>query len=195
MEVKEDSFTHVAGDIGLVAIAQCTTTLELSPASADATSILKESLPLYNGSLDLNEHKIGSENRHESAERWTKQDVLDRIPISRQEFEEAWSDLCAFEFSGRAWVPSAADRSGIWKSIMSAAALENADLVKGFSPGILQNIVIRQDAYPDDLLDAVLRRLCNNHSNILDSSISSCPFCKANSLIRESTCIKPRKMC
>lgn len=175
-EIKDNFYTHVAGDVGLTAIAQCTTTLELVPVSANATAILKEALPLYSGSFGLVEREIDFEDRRNSAGRKTKQDIFDNIPLSRQEIEGAWLDLCAFETSGHACVPSALDRSGIWKSIMSAAALENADLVEGFSPATLKHIVVEQDTYPEELLGAVLRRLCNDPGNILDCSIGSCPI-------------------
>ena len=169
-EIKANSYTHVAGDVGLTAIAQCTTTLELAPASTDTTSILKEALPLYSGSVGLIECEKEFKDRPKSADKGTQQDILDNLPLSRQEFEDAWLDLCAFETNGHAWVPSALDRSGIWKSIMSAATLENANLVEGFSPSILRQAVLSHDTYPADLLDAVLRRLCNGPSNILDLS-------------------------
>lgn len=170
-----NSYTHMAGGLGLTAIAQCTTTLELVPVSADATSILKDALPLYSGSFGLIERELEFEDRSRSTEWETKQDMFENVPLSRREIEEAWLDLCAFETNGHACVPSALDRSGIWKSIMSAATLESADLVEGFSPNILKYIVIKQDTYPEDLFDAVLRRLCKDSSNILDCNMGSCP--------------------
>lgn len=175
-EIKADPYTHAPGNIGLTAIAQCTTTLELVPVSPDATSILKEALPLYNASVGLVERDIGIENSSKSAESGTKQDVFDNVPVSRRELEEAWLNLCAFETRGHAWIPSALDRSEVWKSIISAATLENADLVKGFSPSTLKHVVIEQDAYPEDLVDAVLRRLCKDSTNNLDCIFVSCPI-------------------
>lgn len=132
--------------------------------------MLKEALPSYNASFGLTEQKIGSVDRGKSAESGAKQDLFDNMPLSRHEFERAWLDLCAFETSGHAWIPSAVDCFGIWKSIMSAAHLEPADLVEGFSPSTLKQLVIEQDTYPEELVDAVLRKVCNDPSNILDCS-------------------------
>lgn len=158
------------GDIGLTTIAQCTTTLELVPVSADPICILKEALLLYNSSVGLTEQKVGSIKRGKSADSGAKQDLLDNLPFSRHEFEKAWLDLCAFEASGRAWIPPAVDCLGIWKSIMSTAHLAAADLVEGFSPSILKQSVIEQDTYPEDLLDAVLRKVCGDSSKSQDCS-------------------------
>lgn len=166
------SSTQLSGDQGLTAIAQCATTLELIPFTADATSILKEILPLYNGTPALAERGIDSGERCKSPRMGNKQELFENVPLSRREFEEAWLDICAFETNGHAWVPSALDRSGIWKSIISAATLENAELVEAFDPDPLRNIVIEQDAYPEELFDAVLRRLCTDWRKTIESSTS-----------------------
>ena len=130
--------------------------------------MLKEALPLYDTSSSLIEHEMESVNHGESTQNSAKQDLLNNLPLSGQEFEAAWLDLCAFETAGHAWIPSALDCCGAWKLIMSAAHQENADLVKGFSPSILKQTIMEQDTYPENLLDAVFRRVCNDLSNVLD---------------------------
>lgn len=170
-EIKANSHVHVAGDLGLAAVAQCATTLELIPVSADAISILKAVLPLYNGSSGLAEHQIEPGDPSTSADKGAKQELFDNMPLSRREFEEAWLDICAFETCGQAWVPSTLDCFGMWKSIVSTAILESVDLVEGFSPNILKDIVIKHENCPEDLFDAVLRRLCKGSSSMIDCSM------------------------
>lgn len=130
--------------------------------------MLKEALPLYDTSSSLIEREMKSVDHGESAQSSAKQELLDNLPLSGQEFEAAWLDLCAFETGGHAWIPSAVNCFGVWKSIMSAAHQENADLVKGFSPSIIKQTITEQDTYPEELLDAVIQRVCNDPSNILD---------------------------
>lgn len=132
--------------------------------------MLKEALPLYNTSYGLTEQETGSIDCGKSAGSGAKQGLLDNMPISCHEFEKAWLDLCAFEASGHAWIPSAGDCFSIWKSIMSTAHLEPVDLVEGFHPSTLKQLVIEQETYPEDLLDAVLRKVCNHPSNVQDYS-------------------------
>ncbi len=167
-EIRATSHTHVAGELGVTAIAQCATTLELAPVVADATSILKGIIPLYRGSSGLIECGIDLGDLTNPTENRTKQELFENVPLSRREFEEAWLEICAFETDGYTWVPSTFHRSGIWKSIMAAAILGSADLAEGFSPSILKDIVIKQDSYPEALFDAVLRRLCRDPSNTID---------------------------
>jgi sister chromatid cohesion protein DCC1 len=168
---KTISSIQSSGDLGLKAIAQCATTLELVPFIPDATSILKEILPLYNGTPALADRGIES-GECSKPRKGNKQQLFENVPLSRQEFEGAWLDICAFETNGHACAPSTLDRSGIWKSIMSVAALENADLVVAFDPDSLKNIVVEQDAYPEDFFDAVLRRLCKDWSSMTEGSTS-----------------------
>lgn len=179
MEIGANSHPQVAGDLGLAAIAQCATTLELIPVSADAISILKAVLPLYNDSFGLAERRIEPEDPSKSAEKGAKQQLFENVPLSRREFEEAWLDICAFETRGQAWVPSALDCCGMWKSVISTAIVDSADLVEGFSPNILKNAVIKQESYPEDFFDAVLRRLCKGSNNMIDCSVwARFPICE-----------------
>ena len=170
-EVKPHHDRGSAATLNLTVIAQCATTLELIPVAADAVSILKEALPLYSSSYGVVGLGFAGEGPAKATGRGTKQTLFENVPLSQREFQAAWLDLCAFETSGHAWIPSALDCSGIWKSIMSAAILENADLVRGFYPDALRDIVIQQDAYPEGLFNAVLRKLCKDSSNVIDCSM------------------------
>lgn len=170
-EAKARSHTAFTGDFGLRVIAQCATTLELIPAAAEAKSFLKVVLPLYRSPDSLIERGVDVENHYESAGKGSKQKIFENLPVSRQEFEDAWLHMCAFEANGHAWVPSSSDCSGIWRLMMSAAVLKNTNLVGGFHPNDLGKIVIEQDLYPKALFEAVLRRLCRKSSNVKDLSM------------------------
>jgi len=103
---------------------------------------------------------VGSALESEMAERMGrkgKDKLLEDLPLSRGEFEDAWRGMCAFEFLGQACEPTAAALGEIWKCMMSAAVLRGINLEEGFSVVDLAGPV-EEDGHPSALLRAVLRR-------------------------------------
>ena len=148
------------------AIAQCTSTLELVPASTAGVS-LRQILPIYRSSVadpEAEVHKIKNSDRKEKI---SKQNVLENIPLSPRQFDEAWVEVCAFEIDGKAWIPSANSLKGVWNSIISAATAKSIDLARKFLVADLADMV-EGDGFPPALLDAVIE------TNRIDEAMNNC---------------------
>ena len=157
-----DFDSSLSYNVGVQAIAQCASTLELVPASLNGSSILKHILPTYNIPTDGVEH----DEYFTSQERLSKETAFDDTPLSRRQFDDAWKDTCSFEILGVALLPSANCLGGIWKSIISAATKNNIDLTESF--GLIDLIdTVDEDSFPRDLLDAVIKRVTVKNKDIL----------------------------
>lgn len=140
---------------GVSVVAQCKATLELIPAATSAIPYLKESLPVYRDPLGDGNSKF--ELSSTSAAK-SKLAILDNAPMSTDEFESGWIEVCAFETRGQARRPLASTLNGIWKSILSAAAVNALKFDDGFPTSSITSLV-EEDGYPKSLLVAVLTRL------------------------------------
>ena len=141
---------------GVSAIAQCKATLELMPVATSAVQYLKESLPIYKDPLEGESSSTSEIGRAKS-----KLVVLEDAPMSTGEFESGWIELCAFETEGQAWRPLTSTLNGIWKSILSAVAVNVPKIDNGF-PTFLISPLVQEDEYSESLLMAVLTRLSPN---------------------------------
>ncbi len=94
-----------------------------------------------------------------------KDKLLEDLPLSRGEFEDAWREMCAFEFLGQVCEPTAAALGEIWKSILSAAILRGINLEEKLSVLNLAGSV-EGDGHPSALLRAVLRRLSRSDAEL-----------------------------
>ena len=138
---------------GMSAIARCTTMLELLPATVDAPALLSNLLQ------DVSDPQSGLRNKQAGVENGrSKSELFDDMPLSAQEFEDAWTELCAFESDSTCWVPTAACLCGIWRSIMSAAAIKGLSLQDSFYIHDLVEPVL-ENGFEEALLHAVLGRL------------------------------------
>lgn len=142
------------------AIAQCASTLELIPASTTG-AILRQILPIYSYPHTGLENEGKPMMESNTLEKTSKQQTLENTPLSLGEFDKAWLDFCAFELDGQAWLPSAISLGHVWKSILSAAAVQNVNLVEKFHILDISDIV-GEDGFPQALLDAILRRICKD---------------------------------
>ncbi|KAA6407632.1 MAG: sister chromatid cohesion Dcc1 [Lasallia pustulata] len=140
---------------GVSVVAQCKATLELIPTATSAIPYLKESLPVYRDPLGDGNSKF--EFSSTSAAKG-KLAILDNAPMSTDEFESGWIEVCAFETRGQARRPLASTLNGIWKSILSAAAVNALKFDDGFPTSSITSLV-EEDGYPKSLLVAVLIRL------------------------------------
>ena len=156
-------------DANITAIAQCASTLELVPPSITSLTALRQTLPIYN--LADHENQNGLAAHSNESEKFGRHKAFQNTPTSQREFDDAWSELCAFELDRQAWNPSAASLKGIWASITTAAALKDIDLTKRFRVIDLTDI-IEEDGFPDVLFKAVIRRVSIANGSL----ISGCTF-------------------
>lgn len=157
----------------LLAIAQCTATLELIPSDtaasiAMASRLLKKSLPLYKG-IDT-ELGLGVDTTFSSMYE-DKNAILQNAPFSTVEFDKAWKQSCAFEVLGRAFLPTASALAFVWKSILSAATIRGIDIEKNFDLESLADMV-GTDGYPRALFIAVVMRLVSETDYLRDDYVS-----------------------
>ncbi|KAL8931034.1 MAG: hypothetical protein Q9208_000136 [Pyrenodesmia sp. 3 TL-2023] len=93
-----------------------------------------------------------------SGETQSKQSVFTDIPISSQEFNQAWTSLCAFEIKGQAYRPTPHILWLVWKSLLSACIIKGCSLDQPLNLESLAKTV-EDDEIPIPLLDAVMNRV------------------------------------
>ena len=91
--------------------------------------------------------------------------ILQDAPFSSGEFDKIWTQLCAFEVLGRAWLPTPSALAMIWESILSIATVRGINLEKDFDLKSLAEMV-GNDGYPEALFIAVMLRLVSNSSSL-----------------------------
>ncbi|KAI4167446.1 MAG: hypothetical protein LQ343_007194 [Gyalolechia ehrenbergii] len=87
-----------------------------------------------------------------------KQSILLDTPLSSQEFDQAWVDLCAFELEGRACLPTPGLLWKVWRSIISASTIKGLPLDKVLDVRSLASMV-EDDEIPIPAFIAVIERL------------------------------------
>ena len=166
-----DCNSNPAGSETVKAVAQCTNTLELIPSSMDGRQLLLQMLPLYHGS-SADTDPYFHPSIPEAEKKADKQAIFDNAPLSSKELEHAWLDTCAFELDGYAQLPTPAILARIWKSIVSAAMLNDISLTDHFYG---QNVIktVTEDGFPTGLFDAVMTRIVPNGKFELDKRMCS----------------------
>ncbi|KAI4127103.1 MAG: hypothetical protein LQ347_004739 [Umbilicaria vellea] len=157
--------TARTSSVSLSVVAQCKATLELTPVATSAVQYLKECLPVYAYSWGVSNSTISLSSTLEAAAARSKLAVLDDAPLSTGEFESGWIEICAFETGGQAWRPLASTLYGVWKSVLSAAAVNELKLDDGFPTSSITSMV-EEDGYSTTLLMAVLTRLSSSEDFI-----------------------------
>lgn len=143
---------------GVSAIAQCTATLELIASSNPGTSVLRQILPVYKGTLTELDDEAVSESLPNADEPANKQGYLDSSPLSKLEFEATWEQMCAFELNGQAYLPEPALLVAAWSTIMSTALENSIDIDQEISITDLTALV-QQDCNVISLIEAILNRI------------------------------------
>ena len=161
----------------LLAIAQCTATLELIPTSPSGIAFLRQALPLYKGpqtnAMKMSKSVMVSTSM-EKMEKMGKQAMLENAPLPSNEFDKAWKEMCAFEFEGQAWLPTALELISVWESILSAATVRSVDLGENFVIATLRRVV-EEDGHEGVLFDTVINRLRSDDEDLMDGCQSACP--------------------
>ncbi|KAL8934344.1 MAG: hypothetical protein Q9211_005278 [Gyalolechia sp. 1 TL-2023] len=144
-----------AKDGSLTAVSKCEATLEAIPQSPPCISLLKAALPVHSDE----EQPIGPT----SSKSQSKQSVLVDTPVSSQEFNRAWVDLCAFELEGRAWIPTSSLLWKVWRSIISASTIKGLPLDKALDVQSLASMV-EGDEIHIPAFNAIIERLQDEKS-------------------------------
>lgn len=156
---------------GLSAIAQCATTLELTPVTFPATALLRNNLHAFNGpQIDSQGEKLAA--TIEASDRRSKSAIYKDMPLSMQEFENAWIEFCAFESDFTSWIPTASCLCGVWRSVISAVVLKGLNLQDSVLINDLVGLV-EEDGFPAALLHAVVERLQTEKTRPMDG----CELC------------------
>ena len=138
--------------------AQCTATLELIPSPTFPVAWLKETLPIYNGPHEKPSIEYASASPGTMPERRSKRDHFANLPLSDDEFESGWRELCAFESDGQALRPSVLSLISVWKAIVSISTAQGINLGRNFQINDILDMFEEED-YPTSLVDTVLRNL------------------------------------
>ena len=96
-----------------------------------------------------------------------KNAILRHAPVSTDEFNQVWQQVCAFEVLGRPWLPTPSALVMAWNSILSAATIRGVNLETKFELKSLAEAVVN-DGYPWPLLTAIMTRLVLNTENLRD---------------------------
>ena len=155
----------------LMALAQCTTTLELQPLTSSGIEHLKGRLPLYTGTDQEDDENSTPQNNSKPGKN-IREIILDDAPFSARELEEAWRTLCVFEMRHRAFRPTAIALINVWKSIMSIVALKSIDLENPFRLDTLIETA-DEDDHPYPLFKAVILRLSKGDVHSTDHCTST----------------------
>ena len=149
------------------AIAQPTAMLELLPSLSNGESILRQILPVYGRPVIEYEENLRRASIMPAADKLSKNAALDNVPLSSEEFEACWIQLCAFEHEGLAWLPIPILTLQIWKSVLSAATATCVDLGRSFSTEDILELVA-EEGYPVPLTRAVFRRIQSDGNDLMD---------------------------
>ena len=131
--------------------------LELLPAPPPATALLRNRLSVFDDpSTGLMSE--GAANPMSTLEKQNKSAVFEDVPLSLQEYEEAWVKVCAFEMDATSWIPTSAILCRTWRSIITAVTLKGLKLQDGIHINDIAGLV-EEDGIPAGLLQAVIHRL------------------------------------
>jgi sister chromatid cohesion protein DCC1 len=144
---------------GLEAVAQCTSTLELSlDNKTSALPFIKAALPTYDS------------GGHHRPEGLSKQQLFTHVPLSDTECQQTWQDLFCFELDGNALQPSDAVRLKAWRSILETANASGIDLTQSLAPDQHYAIVNNSEEWPMELIEALLEGLSTDSLEGLDGT-------------------------
>ena len=155
---NRDDDDDIRHGVSMSAIAKCGVILELVPSAPSMVDFLKHLLPIYTGHEDI--PSLGP------SALISKDALLEDAPCSSGEFDNAWSDLCAFELDGHARLPTASALVNIWTSIISNALVRDVGLADGFPIDALSGVV-EEDGHPNSLFQAVILRLSSNPRDLM----------------------------
>lgn len=147
--------------MSLTAVSKCEATLEAIPQSPPCIALLRAIIPLYSGEEQASDHT--------SSGLQSKQSILVDTPISSQEFNRAWINLCAFELDGQAWLPTSSLLWKTWRSIVLASTIKGIPLDQVLDLQSIARTAAVEDEIPIPVFDAVIERLQDESMTKLDA--------------------------
>ncbi|KAI9821855.1 MAG: hypothetical protein M1827_002437 [Pycnora praestabilis] len=139
-------------------VAACKATLELHEVSTIAAFHLRKLLPVYNELQDGQNDSEMMASTWSAEKRTSKAEVFTNVPLSDQECEGGWIDLCAFEVAYQAMRPSARTLAKVWTALLAAATLHGVDLTSQFSVNNMWGLMA-DDGFPRSLVEAIFHVL------------------------------------
>lgn len=142
---------------GISAIAKCGSVLEAHPVNESPVSALREALTR----IWHHESWGGDSIAQFSGElvRKRKEDFFADIPFSDAECEQAWVELCAFEFADGPVLPTLPTLWTYWKTIFTTAVAEGIDLGAQFQITHLAKTLQDEGELFSGLVEAIFHRL------------------------------------
>lgn len=149
-------------------------TLELLPTAPPSNVLLRSATTTWERAVSDREDQSGVlSSSPPGFDKRSKSETFESIPISRGEFDQAWSECGAFEEEGVAYLPSAEALLGTWKAVLSTAITQGVDLDSRIGVEELW-ADMSDDGYPRALVDAVIARLSVATNGKPNSSMQTC---------------------
>lgn len=142
---------------GISAVAKCGAVLELHPVTESPTAALQEAITR----IWHSERWDGETTADFSGEmvQKSKEEFFADIPFSDQECEQAWVDICAFEFGGRPALPTTAALWMYWRTMLTTAVAEGIDLSAQFKIADLAKTLKDEEDLLPELVQAIFHHL------------------------------------
>jgi hypothetical protein len=135
---------------GICAISTCRSTLELVPNTSEsqaAAAHLQDLLDMWDGETE----------QKTSWQALSKFDIYENIPLSKMEIDAEWKRSCAFEDSGRCYLPTARIILSSWKAIIDASRAESIDMLDNSQQEKLWD-AISDEGIPKELFEGIVSR-------------------------------------
>ena len=154
-DMRDNHVTSGLSQLGVEAVAKCSSTIELQQASnPPAVAHLCALLPVYT---------LTGLNSTTAPE---KTQVFANMPCSEAECEAAWRELACFEIlpgPGGCFIPSAKLRRHVWNSMLTAGTANDVDWTRAIGDEELAAMFGEEDVeWPSDLSTSVLRAMSDS---------------------------------
>ena len=147
----------------------CPTTLELVLTKPHGAGLFKSRIPTYER-FDLDDpRELEVTDDRGLSPKLDKLSLSDELPLSRNEFDQTWIDMCCFELNGQAYIPTPAVLLRGWSLLLNTATLEGLDFAKNFSIDIFEDSV-EDGSCPFALLVAIITRLAEDFRQVAGGS-------------------------
>ncbi|KAF1816903.1 hypothetical protein P152DRAFT_477981 [Eremomyces bilateralis CBS 781.70] len=145
---------HAAPTTELLALATCSSTVELLPAPSAALPALCALLPIWSALLP-SDAPLADDLRATLPD---QAHVFARVPFSQGECLDAWRELGAFEWRGGVFRASMEDRVRLWGAVVDACVIEGFVLGEMFQVGELWALV-EEVGVPRGMLEGLIGQL------------------------------------
>ena len=148
--------------LSIISLVKATLEVQLDPSSA--LPYLGDLLPCFHGVHDTGGDLSTMTAARSGIEKLSKRALFNKIPLSEEECERAWLEICAYEDQSVAWRPSSIALLDMWRAVQSAATSEGLNLSSQFLRDDIWKLVA-QEGQPRPLMDAVFSRIAHHDSS------------------------------